>query len=189
MTTSINNTDDFLHALRDNEEFQSAARRELLTEDLLEMPGELRELRKESNDLRKTQNSILEEQKELRSESNALRETQNSILDTPATLLEETGAFSDIHTDIRALHNMYRTSGPPEVPGKLCQRRRHAEQTGNIDVSRARERAQILRWAPTSTHTPSWRPLDWPQTPRILSSTTSRDTWKRMTEIRSSSFP
>ena len=45
MVITIRNTDDFIRALRENEEFRDAARRELLTEDLLKLPGEFREFR------------------------------------------------------------------------------------------------------------------------------------------------
>ena len=133
MTISINDTDDFIRALRDNEEFQSAARRELLTEELLGVPGQLvdmqktqnaildeqKELRDKSNTLqdaqnamlqelkepRKTQNAMLDEQKEMRAKSDALQDAQNAILDTVATLLRE---MTEFRTDTRALHGMYR---------------------------------------------------------------------------------
>ena len=36
--TMINTTDDFIRLLRENPEFHAAARRELLTEELLELP-------------------------------------------------------------------------------------------------------------------------------------------------------
>ncbi len=45
MAIIIENTDDFILALRENEEFQAAARRELLTQDLLDLPKESREFR------------------------------------------------------------------------------------------------------------------------------------------------
>ena len=38
---TINNTDDFIRALRQNPEFHAAARRELLTEELLALPQRL----------------------------------------------------------------------------------------------------------------------------------------------------
>ena len=38
MTTIIENAEDFLRAMRENDEFRSAARRELLTEELLALP-------------------------------------------------------------------------------------------------------------------------------------------------------
>ena len=42
MVITISNTDDFIRALRENGDFQAAARRELLTQDLLELPREFR---------------------------------------------------------------------------------------------------------------------------------------------------
>ena len=45
MAIIIETTDDLIRVLRENEEFRDAARRELLTEDLLELPGEFREFR------------------------------------------------------------------------------------------------------------------------------------------------
>ena len=126
MTIHINTTDDFLRALRGSEEFRSAARRELLTEELLEVPGQLVALQntqnamleeqgemrrtqnailEEQREMRKTQNAMLEEQREMRAKSDALQETQNALLETVATLLRDT---SEIKTDTRALHGMYR---------------------------------------------------------------------------------
>lgn len=45
MVIMINNTEDFLRVLRENEEFRIAARRELLTDDLLKLPLEFSEFR------------------------------------------------------------------------------------------------------------------------------------------------
>ena len=45
MAVIINDTDDFIRVLRENEEFQAAARRELLTQDLLELPKDVRKFR------------------------------------------------------------------------------------------------------------------------------------------------
>ena len=147
MTIHISTTDDFLRALRDSEEFKSAARRELLTEELLGVPRQLvdmqrtqnamledqremrakfdalqevqnamledqREMRKTQNamleeqrEMRKTQNAMLEEQREMRAKSNSLQKAQNALLETVATLLRDT---SEIKTDTRALHGVYR---------------------------------------------------------------------------------
>ena len=49
MAIIIETTDDFIRALRSNEEFREAARRELLTEELLELPGEFKKFRAETN--------------------------------------------------------------------------------------------------------------------------------------------
>ena len=45
MSLIIETTDDFIRALRGNEEFKAAARHELLTQDLLELPKEFREFK------------------------------------------------------------------------------------------------------------------------------------------------
>ena len=50
MAIIIETTDDFIRALRENEEFRAAARRELLTDDLLELPGEFREFRTQTEE-------------------------------------------------------------------------------------------------------------------------------------------
>ena len=49
-TLIINNTDDFIRALRENDEFLAAARREIYTQDLLALPGEFRKHVKESGE-------------------------------------------------------------------------------------------------------------------------------------------
>ena len=51
MTTMINTADDLIRAVRENEEFRAAMRRELLTEELLELPRRFEEYR-EANDRR-----------------------------------------------------------------------------------------------------------------------------------------
>ena len=48
MAIIIETTDDFIRALRQNEEFKAAARRELLTQDLLKLPEEFREFKSET---------------------------------------------------------------------------------------------------------------------------------------------
>ena len=48
MSLVIETTDDFIRALRENEEFQAAARRELLTQDLLELPKEFKEFKEDT---------------------------------------------------------------------------------------------------------------------------------------------
>ena len=47
MAITINTTDDFLEALRSNPDFRNAARREILTESLIGLPGEVTEFRAE----------------------------------------------------------------------------------------------------------------------------------------------
>ena len=47
MAITINTTYDFLEALRSNPEFRDAARREILTESLIGLPGKITEFRAE----------------------------------------------------------------------------------------------------------------------------------------------
>ena len=117
--TSINTIEDFLRVVRENDGLRSSVRREVLTEDLLALPGQFSEMLKTQNvmlaelkTLRQDSNALLEEQKSLRQDSNALRrdsnalrDAQNAILDTLTTVLKEQG---ETRRDIGALHGMYR---------------------------------------------------------------------------------
>ena len=49
MVITIENTDDFIRALRENEGFQAAARRELLTQDLIALPQKMDEFEANTN--------------------------------------------------------------------------------------------------------------------------------------------
>ena len=96
--TTINTIDDLLWVVRRNEEFRAALRRELLTDDLLALPGRFEEMLKSQNEMRETQNGMLETQnKMLQAQSKMLR-TQNKMLDDQR----------EMRGDIRALHGMYR---------------------------------------------------------------------------------
>ena len=148
MTIHINTTDDFLRALRGSEEFRSAARRELLTEELLEVPGQLVDIQKTQNamleeqgEMRKTQNAILEEQREMRAKSDALQETQNALLETVATLLRDT---SEIKTDTRALHGMYRREHQDlhRFRGNYAS---HAARTNRYEIVKLFARSRMMR--------------------------------------------
>lgn len=88
MATMINTPDDLIRVVRENEEFRAAMRRELITEELLELPGRFEEYR-EANDRRLDaliQNS----------------ERTDRRFDTLIQLQ------TDMRKDIRALHEMYR---------------------------------------------------------------------------------
>ena len=70
MTLTIDNTEDFIRALRENPEFRAAARRELLTQDLIELPQEFRDYRSESD--RRFQR-VQDDLQRMRDDLNALR--------------------------------------------------------------------------------------------------------------------
>lgn len=134
MTIQINDSNDLLRALRANEDFQRAVRRELLTDDLLGIPAQLVETSK-------TQSAILDELKDLRSNSNALQEAQNAILDTVATLLRDMG---EVKTDTRAIHGMYRREHEDlrRFRGNYAS---HAARTDRYEIVRAFARQLSLR--------------------------------------------
>lgn len=78
--TTINTADDLVRLLRQNAEFRDTVRRELLTDEILDLPRQFAEMLK-------TQNSMLQEQAEARQTRNRilaeiaeLRQTQNIIL-------------------------------------------------------------------------------------------------------------
>ena len=86
---TINTIDDLLRIVRENEEYRGTLRRELLTEELLALPGQFAEMRAAQNEMRDTQNSMLETQNEmLEIQSRILRDlaemraTQNEMLKT-----------------------------------------------------------------------------------------------------------
>ena len=88
MTTIINTSDDLIRVVRENEEFRAAMRRELLTEELLELPRRFEEYR-ESTDRRL--DALIQHS-----------ERTDRRFDTLIQLQE------DMRRDIRALHEMYR---------------------------------------------------------------------------------
>ena len=91
--TTIDNIEDFLRIVREDEGLRSAVRRELLTEELLELPARVASMSKTQDAMLETQNSILKELADLRQTQNSilkeladLRQTQNSILNDLADL-------------------------------------------------------------------------------------------------------
>ncbi|MCE2459039.1 MAG: hypothetical protein J4G14_14695 [Dehalococcoidia bacterium] len=111
--TTIDNIEDFLRIVREDEALRSAVRRELLTEELLELPArvasmsktqdsiletqnsmlkEIVDLRQTQNEMLKTQDSILKEIADLRQTQDAMLETQNFLLKTQNSILERLGS-------------------------------------------------------------------------------------------------
>ena len=121
--TTIDNIEDFLRIVREDEALRSAVRRELLTEELLELPAQvasmsktqdamletqnsmlkdLADLRQTQNsmlkdlaDLRQTQNSLLKDLADLRQTQDSMLETQNSLLETQNSMLERLDRVED----------------------------------------------------------------------------------------------
>ena len=117
--TTISNIDDLLRIVRENDEFRVALRRELLTDDLLGLPREFTEMRKTQNsildeiaDLRRTEARILADQREMRETQTSMLETQNRILadqremrETQDSMLETQARMLDEISDLRHTQN------------------------------------------------------------------------------------
>lgn len=78
--TTLNTIEDLLQVLRDNEAIRSAVRRELLTEDLLDLPRRFDVLQENQNVLQENQNAMQETQNAMLETQNAMLEVQNEIL-------------------------------------------------------------------------------------------------------------
>ncbi|MCY4654944.1 MAG: hypothetical protein OXC95_17490, partial [Dehalococcoidia bacterium] len=102
---------------------------------------EQREMRAKSDALQETQNAILEEQREMRAKSDALQETQNALLETVVTLLRDT---SEIKTDTRALHDMYRREHQDlhRFRGNYAS---HAARTNRYKIVKLFARSRMMR--------------------------------------------
>ena len=94
--TTIDNIEDFLRIVREDEGLRSAVRRELLTEELLDLPARVASMSKTQDSMLETQNSMLKELADLRQTQNSmlkeladLRQTQNAILETQDSMLKE----------------------------------------------------------------------------------------------------
>ena len=94
--TTINTTEDLLLVVRENEAFRAAMRREILTAELLGLPGQFTAMQKTQNrmlaelaETRETQASMLETQNRMLAELAETRETQASMLETQNRMLAE----------------------------------------------------------------------------------------------------
>ena len=100
--TIIDNIEDFLRIVREDEGLRSAVRRELLTEELLELPARVAAMSKTQDAMLETQNSMLKDLADLRQTQDAtlkeladLRKIQNSMLETQNAILERLGRVED----------------------------------------------------------------------------------------------
>ena len=87
--TTINTIEDLLLVVRENEAFRAAMRRELLTEELLGLPGQFTTMQAELAETRETQANMLETQNRILAELAETRETQASMLETQNRMLAE----------------------------------------------------------------------------------------------------
>ena len=93
--TTIDNIEDFLRIVREDEGLRSAVRRELLTEELLELPARVASMSKTQDAMLETQNSMLKELADLRQTQDSMLETQNSLLTTQNAILERLGSVAN----------------------------------------------------------------------------------------------
>ena len=91
--TTINNIEDFLRIVREDEALRSAMRRELLTEELLELPARVAEMSRTQDAMLETQNSILKTQEEFRQEMAEFRQTQEEFRQSMAEFRQEMAEF------------------------------------------------------------------------------------------------
>ena len=101
--TTINTTDELIKVLREDEAVRSAVRREILTEELVALPGRFETMLETQNSMLETQNSILEDLKGIREEQKSLREDTNALLKTQNSILED---LKGIRGDIKHLRDM-----------------------------------------------------------------------------------
>ena len=106
MTTTISTTDDFIRALRENPDFHEAARRELLSDELLELPQRFTEYTlstdKKLEVLTENVNALAVRMAELTEIVAALVRNQERMQSDMQDMR------ADLKGDIRALHGMYR---------------------------------------------------------------------------------
>ena len=130
---TINTIDDFLRVVRENDEVRSAVRRELMTAEVLALPGQFAAMLEEQRNQRQNMTSILEELRDLRQNMTLMQEEQRdqrqnmtsmqeeqrnqrqnmaSIFEELRDLRQDTNALLaeqvNMRRDIGALHGMYR---------------------------------------------------------------------------------
>lgn len=98
--TTINNIEDFLRIVREDEALRSVMRRELLTEELLELPAQVAAMSKTQDAMLETQNAILKTQDGMLKEIADLRQTQNEMLETQDSMLKEIADLRQIQNSI-----------------------------------------------------------------------------------------
>ncbi len=92
MAILIETTDDFLRALRENEEFLAAARHEIYTQDLVALPGEFREY-SQKTDAR------------LEKIDRGMTEMRGDITEIRGDITEMRGDITEMRGNIHTLHN------------------------------------------------------------------------------------
>ena len=126
MPILIETTDDFLQALRENEEFLAAARREIYTQDLIALPNEFRDYTQKTDtrlgeihrdvsdlqgnvtELRGDVNKLQGNVTELRGDVNKLQgnvtELRGDVNDLQGNVIELRGDVNKLHSNVNDLH-------------------------------------------------------------------------------------
>ena len=87
--TTINTIENLLRLVREDEEVRVALRRELLTEELLALPGQFAVMLDTQNTMQESQAQMLETQNQLLTDMAETRETQAQMLETQNQLLTD----------------------------------------------------------------------------------------------------
>ena len=110
--TTIDNIEDFLRIVREDEALRSAVRRELLTEELLELPAQVASMSKTQDAMLETQNSMLKDLADLRQTQNSLlkdladlRQTQDSMLKDLADLRQTQDSMLETQNSLLKTQN------------------------------------------------------------------------------------
>ena len=113
--TTLNTTDDLLRAARDNQEFREAFRRLILTEELVEVPGQLKELTAVTANLAATGQSLLEHAAISNQHLGSINARMDAIDERVAELVKGMADYKtatenhlgSIGEDIKSLHGLY----------------------------------------------------------------------------------
>lgn len=134
--TTLNTTDDLLRAARENREFREAFRREILTEELIELPTLVRESSRETNaKLDGIAELVAENSRNIAENSRNIAANSEDIKTLVASVAELTKGMKGMREDIRQIDEAHRIE--------------HLEMhrfRGNYGIEGTRNRArQIIR--------------------------------------------
>ena len=158
MAIIIETTDDFIRALRQNAEFRAAARRELLTQDLLELPGEFKEFRAQTKEFRtQTEQRFDGVDQSIRTLTNSVNDLRGSALEgkMPTRLRQRVARTLGL-TRPRTLWLAEHYVQPPSRAEAFDSRKERAADAGEISVEEAdrlTDTDMIMRAATTDGET------------------------------------
>ena len=139
MSLIIETTDDFIRVLRENEEFKAAARRELLTQDLLALPKEFSEFKTSTEErfdaIDKRFDAV---EQDIRSLTVSVNDLRGSALELkmPTRLRQRLAATLEL-THPRTLWLAEHYVQPPGRAEEFARRIEHAADMGEITEEEA----------------------------------------------------